>query len=150
MIKKFIVIISLIFFAGCGFTPIHSNKNINNFSIELINFSKNGDRELNNFLKTNLIQYKNSNKKKISVIINSKFTKNILTKDQTGKITNYELLADVTFTIESTKKKFKFSEKKIIENLDDKFKQYQNERSIKKIFASSMTNKLISELRFIE
>ena len=150
MIKKFIVIISLIFFAGCGFTPIHSNKNSNNFSIELINFSKNGDRELNNFFKTNLIQYKNSNKKKISVIINSKFTKNILTKDQTGKITNYELLADVTFTIESTKKKFKFSEKKIIENLDDKFKQYQNERSIKKIFASSMTNKLISELRFIE
>ena len=58
MIKKNILIISLIFFlTSCGFTPIYSKNNNVNFSIEQVNFT--GDRELNNFLKTNLDQYKN-------------------------------------------------------------------------------------------
>ena len=150
MIKKFIVIISLIFFAGCGFTTIHSNKNINNFSIELINFSKNGDRELNNFLKTNLIRYKNSNEKKFFIDVESNYSKNVLTKDKTGKITNYEILAEVIFTLKLKSKKIKFTEKKIIENLNDNFEQAKNERSIKQNFASSFANKLISQLSIIQ
>ena len=58
MIKKNILIISLlIFLSNCGFTPIYlNNKNVN-FSIKQVNYT--GDRELNNFLKTILNQYKN-------------------------------------------------------------------------------------------
>jgi hypothetical protein len=45
MIKKNIIIISLIFFLGnCGFTPIYLNNTNVNFSIEKINYT--GDREL--------------------------------------------------------------------------------------------------------
>ena len=53
--KKSIILVSIIFLlTQCGFTPIHlKNKNLN-FSIEKISYT--GDRELNNFLKTNLDQ----------------------------------------------------------------------------------------------
>ena len=118
MIKKFTIIITLIILTGCGFTPMHSKKNNNNFSIEQINFS--GERELNNFLKIGLMRYQNSSDKKFFIDVESEFLKIILTKDKTGKITNYELIANVTFNIESIKK-IEFSEKKIIENLDDNF-----------------------------
>ena len=62
--KKQIVLISLIFFlTHCGFSPIYIKNTNTNFSIE--NVSYEGDRDLNNFLKTNLEQYKSqkSNRK---------------------------------------------------------------------------------------
>ena len=60
MIKKNVIILSLIFFlTNCGFTPIYLKNTNVNFSIEQINYT--GDRELNNFLKTNLSKYENKN-----------------------------------------------------------------------------------------
>ena len=147
MIKKFSIVIALIILTGCGFTPMHSKKNNNNFSIEQINFS--GERELNNFLKIGLTRYKSSNDKKFFIDVESEFSKNIITKDKKGKATNYELIANVTFNFESIKK-IEFSEKKIIENLDDSFEQTKKERSVKQIFATSIINKLINQLSIIQ
>ena len=146
MIKKFTIVIALIILTGCGFTPMHSKKNNNNFSIEQINFS--GERELNNFLKIGLTRYKNSSDKKFFIDVESEFSKNIITKDKTGKATNYELIANVTFNFESIKK-IVFSEKKIIENLNDSFEQIKQERSVKQIFATSIINKLINQLNIV-
>ena len=136
----------LIVLTGCGFAPMYS-KNNNNFSIEQINFS--GERELNNFLKIGLIRYQNSSDKKFFIDVESEFSKNIITKDKTGKATNYELIANVTFNIESIKK-IEYSEKKIIENLNDNFEQTKKERSVKQIFATSIINKLINQLSIIQ
>ena len=148
MIKKFIIVIALTILTGCGFVPMYSKNNNNkNFSIEQINFS--GERELNNFLKIGLIRYQNSSDKKFFIDVESEFSKNIITKDKTGKATNYELIANVTFNFESIKK-IKFSEKKIIENLDDSFEQTKKERSVKQIFATSIINKLINQLSIIQ
>jgi hypothetical protein len=149
MIRKFIIVVALIILTGCGFSPMYSkkNNNNNNFSIEEINFS--GERELNNFLKIGLMRYQNSSDKKFFIDVESEFSKIILTKDITGKDTNYELIANVTFKLESNKK-FKFSEKKIIENLNDNFEQTKQERSIKQIFATSIINKLINQLSIIQ
>ena len=147
MIKKFTILISLIILTGCGFTPMHSKNNNNNFSIEQVNFS--GERELNNFLKIGLMRYKNLSNKKFFIDVESEFSKIILTKDKTGKVTNYELLANVTFKLKSNKE-IKFSEKKIIENLNDNFEQTKQERSVKQIFATSMINKLITQLSLIQ
>ena len=147
MIKKFTIVIALIILTGCGFTPMHSKKNNNNFSIEQINFS--GERELNNFLKIGLTRYKNSSDKKFFIDVESEFSKIILTKDKTGKATNYELIANVTFKLKSTKK-IEFSEKKIIKNLDDDFEQTKQERSVKQIFATSIINKLINQLNIVQ
>ena len=147
MIKKFSIVIALIILTGCGFTPMHSKKNNNNFSIEQINFS--GERELNNFLKIGLTRYKNSSDKKFFIDVESEFSKIILTKDKSGKATNYELIANVTFKLRSNKK-IEFAERKIIKNLNDNFEQTKQERSVKQIFATSMINKLINQLSIIQ
>jgi hypothetical protein len=146
MIKKNIIILSLIFFLNsCGFTPIYIKNKNTNFSIEQINIT--GDRELNNFLKTNLYQYKNEKvDNKIFIEAVSVYKKIILSKDGTGEVTNYQLEAEVTFLIKPMNKEIKISEKKIMDSIDDKFEEARNERSIKQSFASSISNKLSSEL----
>ena len=146
MMKKNILVISLLFFLNsCGFQPIYSKNNNINFSIEQINFT--GDRELNNFIKTNLYQYKNSdNNNKIFIEAKSEYNKFILTKDGKGEVTNYELNAEIVFLIKPTNKQIKISEKKIMESMADKFEENKYEKSIKQNFASSITFKLIQEL----
>ena len=146
MIKKNIIIISLILFLNsCGFTPIYLKKNDIKFSIEQVNYS--GDRDLNNFLKINLDQYKNEKiDNKISIDAKSTYKKIILSKDGTGEVTNYQLEAEVIFLIKSNNKEIKITERKIIDSMSDKFEEARYERSMKQNFASSITNKLISEL----
>ena len=146
MIKKNILVISLLFFLNsCGFQPIYSKNNNVNFSIEQVDFT--GDRELNNFIKTNLYQYKNSDKNnKIFIEAKSEYNKFILTKDGKGEVTNYELNAEIVFLIKPTNKQIKISEKKIMESMADRFEENKYEKSIKQNFASSITFKLIQEL----
>tara|TARA_Y100000389_G_C17130017_1_gene349742 strand:- start:144 stop:590 length:447 start_codon:yes stop_codon:yes gene_type:complete len=146
--RKNIIIISLIFFlTNCGFAPIYLNNAKVNYSIEQINFE--GDKELNNFLKTNLNQYKNEkNKNKIYIEANSIFEKIVLTKNGAGEITSYQLKAEVIFLVKPLNKKIKITEKKIMNIMDDKFEEARYERSTKQSFASSISNKLSSELIF--
>jgi hypothetical protein len=116
-----------------------------NFSIERVNFT--GDRELNNFLKTNLNQYANKeNNNKIFIEAKSEYNKIILSKDGAGEVTNYQLVAEVVFLIKSNNKEIKITENKIMESMADKFEETKYEKSIKQSFASSITYKLISEL----
>ena len=146
MIKKSISLIFLIFFlTNCGFTPVYlKNTNIN-YSIEQVDYT--GDRELNNFLKSNLKKYKNEKiDKKIFIEVNSIYKKNILTKDGTGKITSYELEAMIIFLIQPLNKEIQIVEKKIMSSMDDKFEETRQERIIKQSFVSSISNKLISEI----
>lgn len=146
MIKRNIIILSIIFFlTNCGFTPVYLKNTNVNFSIEQINYT--GDRELNNFLKINLDQYKNEKiNNKIIIDVKTAYNKIILSKDAAGKITNYQLEAEVVFLIKSTNKKINFTEKKIMTSIDDKFEEATYERSVKQSFASSISNKLISKL----
>jgi len=145
MIKKNILVISLLFFLNsCGFQPIYSKNNNVNFSIEQVDFT--GDRELNNFIKTNLYQYKNSDNNKIFIEAKSEYNKFILTKDGKGEVTNYELNAEIVFLIKPTNKQIKISEKKIMESMADKFEENKYEKSIKQNFASSITFKLVQKL----
>ena len=146
MKKKHIIIISLIFFlTHCGFSPIYVKNTNANFSIENVNYQ--GDRELNNFLKTNLNQYKNEkSNRKIFIEAKSEYEKIILTKNSSGDVTNYKLLARVTFLIKSNNEKINISEEKIISSMDDKFEEARKERATKQNFARSISNKLISKL----
>ena len=146
MIKKNTIIISLIFIlTSCGFTPIYLNNNNINFSIEQVDYI--GDKELNNFLKIQLNKYKKKDvDDKIYIEVESIYNKSVLSKNEAGEITNYELKAEVTFLVKSTNKKIKIIEKKIIESMDDKFEETRKERSIKQSFAYSISNKLKSEL----
>ena len=146
MMKKNILYISLIFFfTSCGFSPIYLKNTDVNFSIEQVNYT--GDRDLNNFLRTNLSQYKNSNvDNKIYVEANSIYRKIILSKDAAGEVTNYQLEAEVIFLIKPSNKKIKITEKKIMDSMSDKFEEDRFERTTKQNFASSISNKLSLEL----
>ena len=146
MIKKHIVLISLIFFlTHCGFSPIYIKNTNTNFSIE--NVSYKGDRDLNNFLKINLDSYKNrKSDRKILIEATSEYKKTILTKNTASEVTNYKLIANVTFVIKPTNKKINVAEEKIISSMDDKFEEARIERATKQNFARSISNKLISEL----
>ena len=146
MIKKNIIFIYLIFFlTNCGFTPIYLKNTDLNFSIEQINYT--GDRDLNNFLKVNLIKYKNEkNNNKIYIEASSNYKKIILSKDGAGDITSYQLEAEVIFLIKPSNKKIKITEKKIMDSMEDKFEEARYERTVKQNFASSISNKLSSEL----
>ena len=146
MIKKNVIILSLIFFlTNCGFTPIYLKNTNANFSIEQINYT--GDRELNNFLKTNLDQYKNKKiDNKFYIEAKSTYKKIVLSKDGVGNVTDYQLEVEVIFLIKPLDKTIKITEKKIMNSMDDKFEEARYERTIKQNFASSISNKLSSEL----
>ena len=146
MIKKFTFLLIIIFTTtNCGFTPIYSNKNTNNISIEKLNF--NGDRTLNNYLKSNLSRYKNNNSpKKISLEILTDYQKITLSKDSTGKTSKYTLVAKVTFTIIPSNQKIIFTQKKIMENMNNKADEKDFETSAKQSFANIMVDNLILKL----
>ena len=143
--KNTIIIFLIVFLTGCGFSPIYIKNNNVNFSIELVNLI--GDRELNNFLKTNLSRYKNKNvSNKVFIDAQSKYDKVVLSKDGTGEVTNYQLEAEVVFVIKSTNKQIVFSENIIMKSMTDKFEEDKFEKSAKQNFASSVSYKLISKL----
>jgi outer membrane lipopolysaccharide assembly protein LptE/RlpB len=146
MIKKIIIsLIIIIFTTNCGFTPIYSNKKNNSISIEQLNFS--GDRILNNYLRSNLSRYKNKvSTKKIYLEIETIYQKNVLSKDASGEIIKYELVAEVIITVNSNNQKLKFKEGKIMKNMDDKSDERAYETSTKQTFANIITNNLIEQL----
>jgi len=145
MIKKNLIILIFMFLNSCGFTPIYVNNSNLNFSIEQINYI--GDRELNNFLKTNLNRYKNEKiENKIYIEAKSEYRKIILSKDTTGEATSYQLEAEVIFLIKPSNNKIKITEKKIMDKMNDKFEENVYERLIKQNFASSIADKLSSRL----
>jgi hypothetical protein len=146
MIRKNIIFLSLIFFlTNCGFTPVYLKNTNVNFSVEQVNYT--GDRELNNFLKTNLNKLKNEkNDNKIYIEANSIYKKIVLTKDGAGEATNYQLEAEVIFLIKPLNKKIIIKEKKNMNSMDDKFEEARKERLIKQSFASSISSKLTSEI----
>jgi len=151
MIKKITVSLIIIFFtASCGFTPIYSNKNNYDISIEELSFA--GDRKLNNFLKSNLSRYKNNEKasKKISLEVLTNYQKITLSKDLTGTVNKYELIADVTITIMPNKQKLVFNQKKIMENMSNKTDENDYENSTKQTFANIIVNELIYKLAEIK
>tara|TARA_B100000035_G_C20725322_1_gene433070 strand:+ start:130 stop:603 length:474 start_codon:yes stop_codon:yes gene_type:complete len=151
--KLIIIIISTNFLLQCGFTPMYSSKNgnINNVSINEISFI--GDKIINNGIEANLIRYKNSkNEKPFNIKIDTKFSKETLTKDKTAKVTDYKLSSVTIFEISSQDqfiKRIIISEEKNMNNMSDKFEEQKYERSIKQNFASSISSKIITELSLL-
>ncbi len=152
MYKKLTLLIILAsLLSHCGFTPLHSNKKNVNFSIG--NVSLEGDRAINNYLKSNLKQFqRNNSQKKFDIKSNTKFTKKILSKDKTAKITDYELSSNSVIQIifrDKVIKEIIIIERKNMNNMNDKLEEQKYERVIKQNFASSIINKLIIELSLI-
>ena len=152
MFKKIIsILIVFNLVSHCGFTPIHSSKIKSNFSISSLEFE--GESVINNYLKQNLNKYKNDKfDKTFKIKIISQYKKVILSKNTAANIVNYELSSEVNFIISSGGKVVKeliAVEKRILDKNDDNFEEQKEERITKQNFASSMSNKLVTELSLL-
>ena len=149
--KNIILIIFLFFIYSCGYTSVYKNPGNQNFQIIITEMQ--GDKDMNNLIKKEIELY--SNKKSINrfdIVIKTDFVKEVLVKDGSGIITDYELYTNSTFIINfnDRTKELTFKETINIKNQTDNFDQNVYERSIKRNFASSIREKLISEITNIK
>jgi len=147
----FIILIS-VFVTNCGFTPIYSNKIDSNFSIDSL--ALNGDRTINNLIKSNLEKFQNKKfDKRLSLEINTNYKKEILVKDKTAKIQSYRLIVKSLIEISADGKKIKkinLSSIKDMDSIDDEFEEEKNEKIIKQNFGSEIANQIIVELSLLD
>ena len=98
ILKKIIIILlSTLYLASCGFTPIYSKKNLD-FQINNIQFE--GDREIKAILLSNLSIYKTKKKDKYNYDLNIKSEKKveIASKNIKGEATIYKI--NINSTVE--------------------------------------------------
>ena len=140
------LIIVIFFLNNCGFTPQYAGFKGIDFSLKINKIE--GDRELNNAIKSQLDRYnknKNQSIKIIDVDIKSKFSKDILSKDSTGKATKYNLKANFEFTLDKGDdlRTIKMFEEFKIDNIEDNVEENNYIKIIKKDFAEIVSKKLI-------
>ena len=152
MLKKlFFILIVLNILQGCGYSPMYSSNSKLIINIEEINL--NGDWELNNYIKNSLERHSSENQtKKYKININTIYNKKTITKDSTGKTTNFLFEIEANINLISTKinKSFTFKEKFEMDNFEDKITEKNYERSNKQNIANLIVNKLISQLSRLE
>lgn len=144
LIKTFLL---LILISSCGYTPIYKNIDNINFKINIV--ETNGDRDTNNKIRSNLYKYSFGNDEKVfDVKINSKYTKNILTKDTTGAATEYQIVIDVIFGVKADNfdTTLKYSESFNLQNISDKLEEKNYEKDLSSNSINIITQKLILKL----
>lgn len=147
--KKFLLIYLLaLALHACGYVPMYANNQKVDFYIENIEFD-NGDKDLANFIKTNLNNYlvvKDSKKFKIKTSI--EYVKNSLSKNSAGETEEYELSSYVIFDVESEGKnlEIKIKETFKMNNFSDEFEELEYERAVKQTMSRSIASKLIIRL----
>ena len=142
MIKKLLILV-LFFIYGCGYTAIYKNNNTNDYNIIISKMS--GDIVMNKLIKNELEIYSNKNSENnYYVKLNTSYSKEIKSKNNTGTASNYEMIVEANFDIDS--KTITFEEKFIVKNISDSIEQKNYEDIIKKNFASSIREKLIIKL----
>ena len=145
--KNFELIILLLFLSSCGYSSIYKNQNSINFQMNIIEAK--GDRELNNLIKNQIKLYSVPNSKNIyNLKVDTNFSKKVLTKNSSGVITDYNLSVISVFSVNFKNKieTFKFDENINIKSQTDTFEQIIYEKNIKRNFASSIREKLVTSI----
>ena len=145
--KNITLIILVLFLYSCGYSSIYKNQKSQNFKINIIEAT--GNNEMNNLIKNEIKLYSGNNATNIyNLKINTEYLKETLTKDSTGLITDYKISATSKFTIDLKEKTqvIEIKETINIKNQSDSFEQSAYEKNIIRNFASSIREKLISEI----
>ena len=151
MFRKIILIFIIpFFFYSCGYSALYSNVNYKNINIEIL--ESKGDQEINNYLLSDLKKYSKNQGKKFLIKINTNYSISDKSKNLEGSISDYQLIAVTTFIVnkDNLEKIITVKEDIIIKNLADNFEKKNYEKSIKKNFSKSISNKLILQLGSIE
>ena len=142
MIKK-ISILLLLFLYSCGYSAVYKNNSSQDYNIVILEMT--GDNVMNKLIKNELEIYSNKNSENnYYVKLNTNYSKEIKSKNNTGTASNYEMIVKANFDIDS--KTITFEEKFIVKNISDSIEQKNYEDIIKKNFASSIREKLIIKL----
>ena len=147
--KYKIISIFLICFAlnSCGYAPMYIDSS--NQNLKILISEKNGDRDINNLIESNLKNYLNNNSNNIFKIkIFTEYQKKSLAKDTSGKTTDYQMTINVDFQISNHNK---INEIKLIEtfnykSMEDKISEINYENTIKKNMTNIIVNKFVSSL----
>ena len=145
--KNTTLIILILFLYSCGYSSIYKNQTSQNFKINII--EKKGNSEMNNLIKNEIKLYSVKNPTNIyNLKIDTDYKKKILTKDSAGIITDYKLSVTSIFRVDlkGVTKVIELKETINIKNQSDSFEQNTYEKNIKRSFASSIREKLISEI----
>ncbi len=149
--KIFFIILSLNLLNHCDYKPVYSSQNKGNYKIIIESFS--GDKDINNFVITNLKRNSQENSKKIvNIVLDTKYTKKILAKNSAGSITDFQSDVQSTFIIKegNSSENFSVKEKFNFKKMADKYEEKNYERTIKKNLANSISQKLILRLDLIK
>ena len=147
MIKKnFIKIIFIFLLASCGYSPMLSTMDNKVLNIEVI--SHEGDKEINQVLRSKFKIHRNENEELIKISINSSYKKKDLSKNLAGKVEDYKIKATTSFIVSRNKneKNFSFSEEYTIKNFDDDFEERNYEKKIRRNVANINYQKLMLQL----
>ena len=145
--KNITLVILILFLYSCGYSSIYKNQKSQNFKINIIEAT--GNIEMNNLIKNEIKLYSGKDTTNVyNLKVNTEYLKETLTKDSTGVITDYKLSVTSTFTIDLKEKTqvIEIKENINIKNQSDSFEQNKYEKNIKRSFASSIREKLISEI----
>ena len=145
--KNITLIILVLFLYSCSYSSIYKNQKLQNFKINII--EANGNSEMNNLIENEIKLYSGKNTTNTyNLKIDTNYIKETLTKNSVGLITDYKISVTSTFTInlEEKTKIIEFKENINIKNQADSFEQNTYEKNIKRIFASSIREKLMLEI----
>ena len=145
--KNIAILTFVLFLSHCGYSSIYKNQQSLDFQFNIIKTE--GDYEMNNLIKNEIKLYTNTDSQKIyNIKINTDYKKKVLTKNSSGVITDYNLSVVSIFSInlKNKNKTFKFEENINIKSQSDIFEQNTYEKNIKRNFASSIREKLMSAI----
>ena len=132
--------------ASCGYSPMLSTMDNKILNIEVV--SHEGDKEINQVLRSKLKFHRNENEELIKISINSSYNKKDLSKNLTGKVEDYKIKTTTSFIVGRNKneKNFSFSEEYTIKNFDDDFEERNYEKKIRRNVANINYQKLMLQL----
>ena len=132
--------------ASCGYSPMLSTMDNKILNIEVV--SHEGDKEINQVLRSKFKIHRNENEELIKISINSSYKKKDLSKNLTGKVEDYKIETTTSFIVIRNKneKNFSFSEEYTIKNFDDDFEERNYEKKIRKNVANINYQKLMLQL----
>ena len=144
--KKVFNIIFLILFlstTGCGFTPILVKSN---YSFSYIIEKSTGSERVNSNIVEKL-KTLNGNEKKYNIVLNSKETKNILSKDSKGDPSILEIIINLNYIIKDNGKIIvtkNLTQRSTYNNISDNFEMEKSEEILVENLTRVLTQDIIS------
>ena len=146
-LKSIYLITIFLLFISCGYSPLYKDLSNINFSITLNEV--NGNRTINNLIKTKLNTYNSNNaEEKYDIDINTKYIKDIIAKDTTGAATEYRLTINASFNVSSDnyEREFLFKESFNMKSISDKLEEQDYEEDIQSNLVNIIIRKLVLQL----